>query len=231
MANSHFSVDTICAAIPRLRAKCTVVPNPVPGPERPEPARSTLSGPVELLYLGRLSPRKGPHVAVTAAAELIRAGQPTRLTILGAVFPGYEWYEAELQQSVRDLDIVDHVNFVGFADDVWSHLAAADVVVVPSVVDEPFGNTAVEATLAARPVVASASGGLVEATAGFGSARTVPPDDASAIAEAVGAIVADWSSVRTQAAEDADEAAIRHARSTYGDRLDGIVSGLIKEAA
>ena len=65
------------------------------------------------------------------------------------------------------------MTFSGFTDDVWAHLAAADLVLVPSQGDEPFGNTAVEAMLAARPVVVSSSSGLDEAVAGYGSAQRV----------------------------------------------------------
>ena len=43
------------------------------------------------------------------------------------------------------------VVFAGFRPSVWDSFAAADIAIVPSRV-EPFGNVAVEAMLAERPV-------------------------------------------------------------------------------
>src|SRR4051794_23167834 len=60
----------------------------------PVPARRRLTGPVRLLYVGRLSPRKGPDVAVAALAELVDRGADAELTVVGSVFAGYEWFEA-----------------------------------------------------------------------------------------------------------------------------------------
>ena len=50
--------------------------------------------------------------------------------------------------------------------------------VVPSRVGEPFGNTAVEAALAGRPLIVSESSGLVEATHGLPGVHRVKPGDA-----------------------------------------------------
>ena len=76
----------------------------------------------------------------------------------------------------RGLD--SRVRFLGFREDVWADLEDADVVVIPSRVGEPFGNTAVEAALAARPLIVSASSGLIEATQGLPGVLRVPPGDA-----------------------------------------------------
>ncbi|HEY8524544.1 MAG TPA: glycosyltransferase family 4 protein [Acidimicrobiales bacterium] len=225
VANSAFSRDVLAAAWPRLARRTHVVPNPVPGPGAVVPARAELGGTVEIVYVGRLSPRKGPHVAVAALGELRARGVDARLRLVGSVFPGYEWFERELRAAVAERGLTDHVRFLGFRPDVWSELAAADVVVVPSVADEPFGNTAVEAVLAARPVVASGAGGLGEAVAGYGCALTVPPDDPAALAGALEKVVADWPTFRAAARADAAVAAARHDPERYGDRLAALVIG------
>jgi glycosyltransferase involved in cell wall biosynthesis len=219
VANSEFSRDVLASAWWRLWARSRVVRNPVPGPAGVDAARPELSGPVEILYVGRLSPRKGPQVAVAALAELRDRGVDARLRLLGSVFPGYEWFESELRATVSGLGLADRVRFLGFRPDIWGEVAAADAVVVPSVADEPFGNTAVEAMLGARPVVVSTAGGLGEAVTGYGSALTVPPGDPAAIADAVEKLVAGWPAYRAAALADARVAADRHAPARYGDRL------------
>jgi glycosyltransferase involved in cell wall biosynthesis len=172
-----------------------------------------------LAFVGRLSPRKGPDVAIDVLAELHRRGVPATLVLAGSVFPGYEPFERELHERVRRAGLAEHVTFLGFVDDVWGVVHDCDVALVPSVLDEPFGNTAVEAVLAARPVVASATSGLREATRGYRTAITVPPGDVPAWADAVQAVVRDWSRVSQEVLADAAEAARRHAPDHFRARV------------
>ncbi|HYP44797.1 MAG TPA: glycosyltransferase family 4 protein [Propionibacteriaceae bacterium] len=228
LVNSTFSLDVLGSAIPTLRRRATVIYNGVPGPSAPTPARAVLTPPIRLLFVGRLSPRKGPQVAVAAAAELQRRGVEVHLHLLGAVFSGYEWFEAQLRQAVAAAGLVDAVRFLGFDADVWPHLGASDIVVVPSVLDEPFGNTAVEAMLAARPLVVSATSGLREAAQGYPSAVFVTPDQPEALAEAVLDVVANWPVYREQALADSARARARHSVERYRSEVAAVVNRAAK---
>jgi glycosyltransferase involved in cell wall biosynthesis len=225
VANSRFTLEVLAEVAPRLRRRSTVVPNAVRGPADPEPARAELTGPLRLLYVGRLSPRKGPQVAVATLQELLARGVDARLTLVGSVFEGYEWFADELRGTVADAGLDDRVEFTGFTADVWPHLAAADVVLVPSVGDESFGNTAVEALLAARPLVVSAHSGLREAAAGYAAAQAVDAARPEEWADAVQRLTADWPATRTAALADAAEARRRHAPERYRDELVAAVAG------
>ena len=81
LTNSRFSADTLAAALPALRGRATVVYNGVPGPAEPVPPREDLAGGLRILYLGRLSHRKGVDVAVDArcgsAGTACRPGCPS----------------------------------------------------------------------------------------------------------------------------------------------------------
>lgn len=224
VVNSRFSLEVLSAANPALRARTTVVYNGVPGPPEVCPARPQLDRPARLLFLGRLSPRKGPQVAIAAVAELRRRGVDVRLDVLGAVFAGYQWFESELRAAVSAAGLEDSVRFLGFEADVWPHLQTCDIVVVPSVVDEPFGNTAVEAVLAARPLVVSATSGLVEAAAGYASAQLVPPDRPDLLATAVQLVIDDWPGYRTRAVADSAVARERHSVGRYQRELLRVLS-------
>jgi glycosyltransferase involved in cell wall biosynthesis len=73
-------------------------------------------------------------------------------------------------------------------------LAAADVVVVPSVVDragnvDGLPNTLLEALAAGRAVVASRVGGIPDVVTHEQDALLVPPGDAAALAEALRRLV------------------------------------------
>jgi glycosyltransferase involved in cell wall biosynthesis len=215
VANSLFSLDSLTEVMPSLLGRSTVVYNGVPGPGEIRPARRELTGGLRVVYVGRLSPRKGVDVAVAAIALLADSGFDAHLDLVGGVFSGYEWYEQELRSQVAWLGIEDRVTFSGFQPSVWHALADADVAVVPSRLEEPFGNTAVEAVLAARPVVVSAIGGLAEAIDGFASAVPVDPDDPVRLAEALHRIATDWPAFRRTAAAAAPDAARRYAPESY----------------
>ena len=226
VVNSRFTLEVLTEVAPRLRARSTVVLNGIPAPGEVLPPRTELDGPLRLLFVGRLSPRKGPQVAVAALQELLGRGVDARLQLLGSVFEGYEWFEAELRRTVEDQGLADHVEFLGFRTDVWPDLSRADVVLVPSVAEESFGNTAVEAVLAARPVVVSNSSGLREAVAGYRSAQAVAPGRTTDWADAVQRVADDWPTFLAAAGVDAREAAARHARTGFRERLVAVVESL-----
>ena len=230
VANSRFTRDVRCDVAPRLRRRTVVVYNAARLPGDVRPARPTLEGPLRLLYVGRLSPRKGPQVAVAVLAELRRRGVDARLDLVGSVFEGYEWFEDELRQAVESAGLGDRVQFLGFRADVSPHLAEADVVLVPSVAEEPFGLTAVEAVLAARPSVVSDTSGLREAAAGYDSVQALLPGEVTQWADAVERVAGDWNSFRRAALADAEEARRRHAPERYRDELVHEVRSLLRPA-
>jgi glycosyltransferase involved in cell wall biosynthesis len=216
LTNSRFSTETLEGSLGILRGRSTVLNNGVPGPATERPPRIGISGGLRLLYVGRLSHRKGVDVAVDALLQLLAQGVPAHLSIVGAVFPGNEAYEAGLREMVRANGASGHVTFHGFQNDVWPFFAESDVVVVPSRLDEPFGNTAVEAVLASRPVVVSNTSGLREAAAGYRSAQFVEPGNPADLAAALKAVSIDWPVFRDAAIADAREAATRHSPERFG---------------
>ncbi|WP_248705000.1 glycosyltransferase family 4 protein [Curtobacterium sp. MWU13-2055] len=135
-----------------------------------------------LLFVGRLSPRKGTDLAIRALSEIRASGVSARLEIVGSVFPGYEWYEQELRELVASLGLKEFVRFTGFMQDTTQAFARADVVVVPSRA-EPFGTVAAEGMAAMRPTVVARVQGLVEIVTDDAVGRTFAPDDASDLAK------------------------------------------------
>ncbi len=229
IVNSEFSRGVLLESYRSLGDRSEVVYNGVPGPATVVPVRERLDGGVRLVFVGRLSPRKGPQVAIELVRRLVSGGVPARLDIVGSVYPGYEWFEAELRRTVDEAGLTDVVTFSGFSDDVWTHLAAADLALVPSQGDEPFGNTAVEAILAGRPVVVSSSSGLDEAVAGYGSAQRVAAGDIEAWVTAVTQVVREWPVYRDRVGADVAVARARHApqiyQQTMADRLEESAAG------
>ncbi len=216
IVNSQFALDTLAGSWGVLRRRSVVVYNGVSGPDStPGAPRIDVTDGPRLLFIGRLSPRKGPQVAIAALEGLKQRGLRARLGLLGAVFDGYEWFETELRNQASELGLVDDIDFLGFDSVVWPYFEQSDIVCVPSTVDEPFGNTAVEAMLAQRPLVVSATSGLREAAHGFDSVRFVPPGDAEAFADAVMELVEQWPVVRKQVVDDRQSAKSRYSPASY----------------
>lgn len=213
LVNSRFSLETLRTALPSLARRSHVVYNGVASPSHPSSPRPETTGALRILYIGRLSPRKGPDLVIDAAARVQATGRPVQVTLLGAVFEGYEWFEQELREQAAAADVA--VDFAGFHSEIWPFLTDADVLLVPSRVDEPFGNTAVEGVLALRPVIASDSSGLREAAGGYDTAQLVTAGNAESIAAALTEIDARWDEMVSTVAESRAEALRRHAPEVY----------------
>ena len=224
-ANSEFCAGVLAEPYPRLADRTSVVLNPVDGPAAVTPPREELDGRIRLVYVGRLSERKGVGVAVDAVAILRDRGRPVELDVVGDVFAGNEGFRAELQEKIQRASLGDAVRLLGFRPSVWDELSAADIALVPSLADETFGNTAVEAILAERPVIASDTSGLREAAAGYDTAELVRPGDAAALADAVERIADDWPSYRAGAPGARAAAERRHARERYDADILRVITG------
>jgi glycosyltransferase involved in cell wall biosynthesis len=109
------------------------------------------------LFLGRICPEKGVHVAMNAAA---RAGVP--LVIAGKVFP-YPTHLEYFEHAVTPRLSSRH-SYIGPVSGRKKHriLASARCLVVASLVPETSSLVAMEALAAGTPVVAFANGALPE---------------------------------------------------------------------
>lgn len=214
IANSSFTASLLTETLPSLRRRTSVVLNGVVGPDAASPPRTDVASGLQVLVPGRLSPRKGIDVAIMAASAA-QPGGGVQLTVLGSVFPGYEWFEERLRCEAAEQLGNGQMTLMQFSSDVWPHLAAADVVVVPSVAPEGFGNVAVEALLAGRPVIVSDIGGLPEAVAGSRAALHVPAGDADALARALEDVARRWPELSSSAWADRERIVERFAPQRY----------------
>jgi glycosyltransferase involved in cell wall biosynthesis len=146
----------------KLRTPVFVVPNGIDLqrfrvlPERGA-LRHRLQIPLDanvLLFLGRLNPIKRPDIAIEALASVSpQHGQP-HLILAG---PDESQLIPGLQAQAVSLGCERRVHFTGLleGDEVLQALADADLVVMPSEVQENFGMTAVEALAAGVPILVS----------------------------------------------------------------------------
>lgn len=156
-----------------------------------------------VVYTGRLAPEKGVDVLLDAWAEARRRGVLGTLCLVGE---GPE--RGALERRARDHGILGAVRLAGPAADVAPWLAAADAFVLPSRT-EGLSVALLEAMATGLAVVATDVGGTREAAGG--AAVLVPPEDPRALAEALGALLADEGKARALG-----EAARRRVISRFG---------------
>ena len=159
-----------------IPAPSTVIPNSYREDifyEIPEISRNQ-----ELVFLGRLVSDKGANLLLNALAQLKSLGLTPKLTIIGS---GPE--ESSLRQQANDLRIVDQIYFAGVKveHELVKLLNVHQIMVVPSLWDEPFGIVALEGIACGCVVVGSEGGGLKDAIGSCG--MTFPNGDVQALTQ------------------------------------------------
>ncbi len=150
-------------------------------------------GPVHLLMVGRLTPKKGHEDAFQALARLASEGIDARLEIVGE---GDE--RGRLGRLARELGVADRVAFAGATDHqgVRERMAAADLLLHCSVTTsagdvEGIPNVVVEAQATGLPVVGTLHGGIPEAVRDGRTGLLVPERDVDALTATLGALATD----------------------------------------
>jgi glycosyltransferase involved in cell wall biosynthesis len=141
------------------------------------------------VYVGlfsRLAPWKGQKLFLEAIALVPGVVG----VIVGEGLFGEGDYAREVAAHVERLGLQERVRMLGFRDDVPALMRAMDVVVHASTAPEPFGRVVVEGMLAGRPVVASASGGVLEILEDGRTGFLFAPGDAGGLAAVLRGILA-----------------------------------------
>ena len=147
----------------------------------------------------RITPEKGIHFLVRAMAELKEKTSIKLLIVGGPYFQKDVDYMAALKAEVADLGVEDSVIFTGFLSDTRIVTSLLDIVLVPSIIPEACPRTIIEAMAVGKPVIATPLGGskeLVTPETGL----LVPPEDASAMAEALTNLATNPERLRTMGA-------------------------------
>ena len=160
------------------------LPNFAPDMANAAPASLDLPHGVRIvLAMGRLHPNKGFDVLVRALPALPG---------VHAIIAGDGPERAALLTLAGREGVADRLHLPGWRADTAALLAAADVLVCPSR-HEPLGNVVIEAWSARRPVVAAAADGPRELITPGSDGILVPPQDAKALAGAIGSLLDDPS--------------------------------------
>lgn len=170
-------------------------------------------------FVGRITPEKGVHVLMRAAAILKERGKESKLVVVGMADPQYPQYVDELKEIARKGNIEATVHFYGFTSNVAEVLNSFNTLVLPAVSEESSPLVLREAMLCGKPAIATNSGGSLEIVDDGVNGYLVPPEDATAMADAVEKLLEDRNM-----AEQMGMAAAAKARATFtlGRMIDEI---------
>ncbi len=178
-------------------------------------------------YFGLLIERKRPLKFVEAIAHLREiAHRPVAGVIFGE--PAEEGLAENVNSKAEALGVEANIHVMGFRRPGHDWIAACDYLLVTAV-REPLGRTLVEANLVGTPVVATRSGGNVEALAG-GSGILVEPDNPRAMAEAVAEAERDQAALATMIRHAREAALRRFGMECHADSVMDVYESVLAEA-
>lgn len=193
------------------------LPEPAPVEELPHE-----EGTVEILFVGRLEPRKGIDLLLAAAPAVLRRHPAARLTIAGddgQPGPDGVSYRRAFEATPEGRELAGRVRFLGRVDDARRDALYAwcDVFVAPSRY-ESFGMVLLEAMRHGTPVIGARVGGMATIIDDGVSGLQITPGDAGALASALERMVAS-DALRAELGAGAREAFL--ARYTVERMVDG----------
>ncbi len=144
-------------------------------------ARTQREGPLQVLFVGNVIPRKGLHTLLSALARL--PDQTWKLTVAGNtdIDPGYI---TGIRHQVQLFKNSHRIEFRGILSDtsLSELLARSDILVVPSSY-EGFGIVYLEGMGFGLPAIATTAGGAVEIIHDGENGYLIPHDDPTTLAE------------------------------------------------
>jgi glycogen(starch) synthase len=141
---------------------------------------------LSLLFAGSIVPHKGVHTAVEAMAILARKSSvpDITLTIVGS---GHPDYEDRLRRLVNDEGLSQYVKFLGRIprEQMPNLLQKFDVLIFPTVSEEPLARMTMEAMATGLVVVGTTTGGTKEILIDGETGLTFEPGDAVMLARQI----------------------------------------------
>jgi len=137
---------------------------------------------------GQMLPSKGHAILIEATRRLIPRWPRLHLFLVGAL--ENRPFQAHLRRLLTG-GLTDRVHFTGWRDDIPHVIRAMDIIVVPSLTEEPAALALMEAMAMGRPVVGTRTGGTPEIVLDGATGLLVPPGDAAALSETLDRLLGD----------------------------------------
>jgi lipopolysaccharide heptosyltransferase II len=148
-------------------------------------------GPLRILHMGRFSPAKG-QVDFLKAIHLLRSRlSHFEVWIVGSEGRGKHRYTDLMKKTVEQFGLETCVKILPPTRDVAGLLAQSDLLVLSSLIPEPFGRVIIEAGAVGTPVAATWLGGVLDIIDSGETGVLFPPKNIPAMAEAMYELLTD----------------------------------------
>lgn len=194
--------------------------------------RRAPAGRARLLFVGRITEKKGLAYALEAVARLLAAGRDVDLSVVGR-----GPLLAPMQALAGELGLGDHVRFLGARtqDEVVDLMTSSHVLLAPSMTatdgdQEGIPNVVKEAMATGMPVVATYHSGIPELVEDGISGLLAPERDATALAERLASLLdrPSWWPTLGRAARAAVE--VDYDAERLNDRLVSLYRSALEHA-
>jgi glycosyltransferase involved in cell wall biosynthesis len=125
----------------------------------------------QILYVGRIVEEKGVHIYLDVIKNLSKKYTDWKFIIIGSSKLGYNSsskYEKKILSNISQQD--DNIEYLGYTSNevVKKIMSESEILVIPSIWEEPFGITAIEGLSNKMAIISSEVGGLKEIVDGKG---------------------------------------------------------------
>ena len=148
-----------------------------------------------LVCTSRLFHRKGHIYLFEAFADLVKNGLDATLYLIGEGD-----YKATLVKQAEDLQIESRIKFLGWRDDALTIMAAADIIVHPSL-EDALSSAVIESLMLQKPIVATDISGVRDSLDNGKYGKIVPPADAESFRIALQETIRELDSPHSSAGE------------------------------
>ena len=152
-----------------------------------------MSGHISLVCVSRLFDRKGHKYLFDAVAPLIKNGLNAKLYLVGE-----GEYRKKLEYIASNLGILQNIEFLGWREDALAIMAAADIVVHPSL-EDALSQSLIESLMLQRPIIATDISGAADTLDGGKYGQLVPPADSNSFRIALKEVIENLDAAQEKA--------------------------------
>ena len=197
IAVSNYTVDELTKLYGIDKKKIHVIYNGVDIQKfKPRPDRAELRREFGLedkkkivLFVGRLYHRKGLEILLRSIPQVLKEFNDVEYVISGK---GFKEKEESLRKLAKQLDIEDHLKFLGYVPDekLPNLYSASDIFVLPAIY-ENFPFAILEAQSTGLPVISTKVGGIPEFLVDNENGFLIDPGDSAQLTQRVLALLQD----------------------------------------
>lgn len=197
------------------------------GPTAPLPER--LAGQTVFLLAATLGEQKGQLLAVEALARAVKHGSNAALWLAGGVAAGGDCeYASAVKSAAERWGIAECVHHLGWREDIWAVMMAADVSILATQTNESFGLVLAEGMALGKACIGPRLGGVPEVIDDGVTGLLFEPRQTDRLAEAMIRLCADLRFRNSCGVFGRSRVARLFSHRTQVDGILGVLSSVLR---